>query len=179
LKPASVLLAIATLAYPFLVYFMLQHHGARALVLPLAVLALARLSLKREWVWSVAVLLLALAALLTNHSLPVKLYPVVVSLSFLAVFGYSLFKPPSFAERIARLREPDLPPQAVRYTWRVTFAWCIYFALNALVATGIALWGSDRAWALYSGGLAYALAGVLFAGEFLLRQHLRRKWRHE
>jgi uncharacterized membrane protein len=179
LKPASVLLAIATLAYPFLVYFMLQHHGARALVLPLAVLALARLILKREWIWSVAVLLLALAALLTNHSLPVKLYPAVVSLSFLAVFGYSLVKPPNFAERIARLREPDLPPQAVRYTWRVTFAWCIYFVLNAAMATGIALWGSDRAWALYSGGLAYALAGVLFTGEFLLRQHLRRKWRHE
>lgn len=178
MRLTSVLLAVATLSYPFLVYFILQHHDARVLVLPLAVLALARLILKREWIWSVAVLLLALLALLTNRSLPVKLYPAVVSLSFLAVFGYSLVRPPSFVERIARLREPELPPQAVRYTWRVTFAWCLYFLLNAVVATGIALWGSDRAWALYSGGLAYLLAGALFAGEFLLRQHLRRKWRH-
>jgi uncharacterized membrane protein len=177
LRLTSVLLAAATLCYPFVVYFLLQHHGARALVLPLAVLALARFILKREWIWGAAVLLLALATLLFNHSLPVKLYPAVVSLSLLAVFGYSLFKPPSFAERIARMREPDLPPQAVRYTWRVTFAWCIYFLLNALVATGIALWGTDRTWALYSGGIAYALAGVMFAGEFVLRQYLRRKWR--
>jgi uncharacterized membrane protein len=178
LRLPSVLLAVATLSYPALVYFILQHHGVRALVLPLALLALARLVFKREWIWGAVVLLLALATLLTNQSLPVKLYPAVVSLSFLAVFGYSLIKPPSFVERIARLREPDLPPQAVPYTRRVTFAWCVYFVLNAAVATGIALWGSDAAWALYSGGVAYLLAGLLFAGEFLVRQHLRRKWRN-
>lgn len=177
MRLASVLLAALTLSYPFLVYFLLQHHGARALVLPLALLALARWVVKREWIWGVAVLLLALATLVTNHSLPVKLYPVIVSLSFLAVFGYSLVKPPSFVERIARLREPDLPPQAVGYTWRVTFIWCVYFVLNAAVAAGLALWGTDRAWALYSGGLAYMAAGLLFAGEFLVRQYLRRKWR--
>ncbi len=94
------------------------------------------------------------------------------------MFGYSLYKPPSFVERIARLREPDLPPQAVRYTRRVTFVWCIYFVVNASLATGIALWGSDRAWALYSGAVSYVLAGLLFAVEFLVRQYLRRKWRH-
>ncbi|MEJ0098393.1 MAG: hypothetical protein WDO12_01030 [Pseudomonadota bacterium] len=174
----AVLLALATLSYPALVYFTLQHYGARALVLPLVALALARMLIKREWIWGAIALLLALAAMLTNASLPVKLYPAVVSLSFLAVFGYSLVKPPSFVERIARLREPDLPPQAVLYTRRVTLAWCVYFVLNAAVATWIALFGSDRAWALYSGGIAYMLAGLLFAGEFLLRQYLRRKWRH-
>jgi uncharacterized membrane protein len=178
LKLTSVLLAVATLSYPALVYFILQHHGARALVLPLAGLALARFILKREWIWGAGVLLLALLALLTNHSLPVKLYPAVVSLSFLAVFGYSLYKPPSFVERIARLREPDLPPQAVMYTRRVTFVWCIYFLVNAAIAAGLALWGSDRDWALYSGAVSYVLAGLLFAGEFLVRQYLRRKWRH-
>lgn len=178
MRLASVLLAVASLSYPALVYFILQHHGVRALVLPLAGLALARLVFKREWLWGAAVLLLALLALLTNHSLPVKLYPAVVSLGFLAAFGYSLVRPPSFVERIARLREPDMPPAQVRYAWRVTFAWCIYFVLNAAVATGIALWGSDRAWALYSGGIAYLLAGLLFAGEFLLRLRLRRKWRN-
>lgn len=178
MKLASVLLAVATLSYPALVYFTLQSHGVRALVLPLAGLALLRFALKREWIWGAAVLLLALLALLTNHSLPVKLYPVVISLSFLAVFGYSLVKPPSFVERIARLREPELPPQAVQYTRRVTFVWCIYFVLNAAVAAGLALWGSDRAWALYSGAVSYVLAGLLFAVEFLVRQYLRRKWRH-
>ncbi len=66
-----------------------------ALVLPLVALALARMLIKREWIWGVAALVLAAAALLTNQSLPVKLYPAVVSLSFLAVFGYSLVKPPS------------------------------------------------------------------------------------
>jgi uncharacterized membrane protein len=173
----SVLLGVATLAYPALVYFILQNHGVRALVLPLCALAVARLIVKREWIWGVVVVVLALAALISNHSLPVKLYPVAVSLSFLGVFGYSLIKPPSFVERIARLREPTLPPQAVVYTRRVTFAWCIFFVLNGSVAAGIALWGTDAAWALYSGGIAYLLAGALFGVEFLLRQYLRRKWR--
>jgi uncharacterized membrane protein len=172
-----VLLGAATLTYPVLVYFVLQHHGARALVLPLALLALARLVFRREWGWSAAIILLAMATQLFDRSLPVKLYPVVVSLGLLATFGFSLARPPSFAERIARIREPDLPPQAVAYTRRVTQAWCVYFIVNASIAGGIALWGSDRAWALYSGGIAYVAAGLLFAGEFLLRQRLRRKWR--
>ena len=178
MRLTSVLLAVATLSYPALVYFILLHHGARALVLPLAGLALVRFIVKREWIWGAAVLLLALLALITNHSLPVKLYPAVVSLGFLGVFGYSLIKPPNFVERIARLRHPDLLPQELRYTRRVTFAWCVYFVFNASVATGIALWGTDRAWALYSGAVSYLLAGLLFGVEFLLRVYLRRKWRN-
>jgi len=178
LKWSAVLLAAATLLYPALVYLILQHHDARVLVLPLALLAVVRFVVKREWIWGVAVLLLALLVLLTNRSLPVKLYPVAVSLSFLAAFAFSLIRPPSFVERMARLREPHLPPQAVRYTRCVTLVWCAYFLVNAVVAAALALWGTDRAWALYCGGLAYLLAGLLFAGEYILRQRVRRKWQH-
>lgn len=174
----SILLAVATLLYPVFVYFVLQHYGVRALVIPLFLLALARLVLKREWLWGAVLAALAMVALISNHSLPVKLYPVVVSLGFLGVFGYSLVKPPSFVERIARLREPTLPPPAVVYTWWVTLVWCVYFTVNAGIAAVIALCGTDAAWALYSGGIAYLLAGSLFACEFLLRQYLRRKWRN-
>jgi uncharacterized membrane protein len=170
-------LAAVTLCYPPLIYFLLRDYGARALVLPLCLLAVLRMALKREWLWGALLLTIAAATLLTQHSLPAKFYPVAVNVGLLGLFAHSLFKPPSFIERIARSREPDLPAAAVIYTRHVTLIWCIYFALNAAVAAWLALFGSDAAWALYSGGIAYLCAGALFGAEFIVRQWLRRKWR--
>jgi uncharacterized membrane protein len=177
LRLRSVLLAAATLSYPAISYFLLRFYGVRALLIPLCALALLRLVLKREWAWGGVLLLLAAATLLTNHSLPAKLYPVAVNVGLLTVFGHSLFNPPSFVERIARLREPALSPAAVQYTRRVTMVWCGFFIVNGVIAAWIAISGTDQGWALYSGGIAYLLAGLLFAGEFAVRCYLRRKWR--
>ena len=181
MKLRPIALAAVTIAYPFIVYFILQHHGARALAIPLCVIALLRFAIGRERVWAVVVLVtvaLAAATIVWDVSAPAKLYPVAVNLGLLAVFAHSLTHPPSVAERIARVREPDLPPQAVTYTRRVTQVWCVYFVVNAAIAGTLAVAASDRAWTLYSGGIAYAAAGVLFAGEFLVRQQVRRKWGH-
>lgn len=176
MRPRSVLLAAATICYPVFVYFLLQRHDAGAIVIALCVLGILRMALAREWIWGVLVLGLAAATFLTSHSLPAKLYPVIVNLGLLAAFGHSLFRPPSVVERIARVREPSLPPQAVIYTRRVTMLWCAFFMVNAAVAGWLAIRGTDEAWALYSGGISYLLAGLLFAGEFLVRQQVRRKW---
>lgn len=181
MKLRSVLLVAATLCYPLLIYLLLNRHGGygvRALALPLAVIAVLRVVLERDWWWGGALAVLAAVTAFTGYSLPAKLYPVAVNLGFLAVFGQSLRKPPSFVERIARLAEPDLPPQGVLYTRQVTQAWCVFFAANAAVAGWLAVAGSTQAWALYTGGIAYVLAGVLFAAEFLLRQRVRRQWGH-
>ncbi|MEO8316072.1 MAG: hypothetical protein ABI645_14915 [Pseudomonadota bacterium] len=174
----SILMGAATLCYPILVYLLLQRFDIRMLVWPLCALALLRFVLKREWLWGVALLGLAIATLVTNQSLPAKLYPVVVNASLLAVFAHSLLRPPSAVERIARIREPDLPVEAIAYTRKVTMVWCAYFLLNGSVAAWLAFAGTDKQWTLYCGGIAYVLAGVLFAGEFLVRQTLRWKKLH-
>src|SRR5215831_7157009 len=51
---------------------------------------------------------------------PLRLYPVLMNVVLLGVFAASLRRGPSVVERLARMREPDLPPRAVAYTRRVT-----------------------------------------------------------
>lgn len=125
--------------------------------------------------WSVAgVMLLAAAAVWGNVLLPLKLYPVLINCAMLAAFGYSLISPPSMVERLARLREPNLPPAAVGYTRRVTQIWCVFFVINGSIALGTALWASEEVWSLYTGVIAYFLMGALFGGEFLFRLRFKR-----
>ncbi len=174
-------LVAASILYPGLVY------AGRATVPPLAFVALAlmligaRLAVStspaaRVWrlpLAAAAVLIAALAAL--DGQLAAKAYPVVLSLGAAAVFGASLLRPPSLIERFARLQEPDLPPEGQAYCRIVTVVWAVWLVVNALVAAGLALWGSDTAWALWTGVVAYMVMGVLFGGEFLVRRVVRRR----
>ena len=103
-----------------------------------------------------------------------KLYPVAVSAALLVTFGRSLFAGPPMAERLARLRHPDLSPEAIAYTRKVTIVWCCFFAANGLVALATALWMSDKAWALYNGLISYLLMATLMGLEFLVRLRMQR-----
>ena len=125
--------------------------------------------------WLVGTLLLSFITLWGNHFLALKLYPVLVNAAMLTVFSYSLFVPPSIVEQFARRREPDLAPQSVTYTRRVTQVWCVFFALNGGVALVTALWTSAAIWSLYNGFVAYLLMGLLFAGEYAIRCNFKRR----
>lgn len=125
--------------------------------------------------WSVAgAILLAAVAVWANVLLPLKLYPVLVSCVMLAAFAYSLVSPPSIIERMARLRDPHLPPAAIVYTRRVTQIWCVFFVFNGSVSLATAVWASEAIWSLYTGVISYVLMGLLFGGEFLLRMRFKR-----
>lgn len=125
--------------------------------------------------WLVGTLLLSFITLWGNHFLALKLYPVLVNAAMLTVFTYSLFVPPSIVEQFARRREPDLAPQSVTYTRRVTQVWCVFFTLNGGVALVTALWTSAATWSLYNGFVAYLLMGLLFAGEYAIRCNVKRR----
>lgn len=170
------LIALLTLAYPLLVWLGMAHFEPRWLAVLLAALALARAAATRERLWLVAAagaLGLAAFAAFGNALLPLKLYPALVNAVLLAVFAASLIHPPSAIERLARLREPDLPPAAVAYTRKVTWVWCGFFVLNGSLALATALWADAATWALYNGLIAYGLIGALFAGEWLVRRRVR------
>ncbi len=96
-------------------------------------------------------------------------YPVLVNSALFVLFTVSLVRPPSVIERIARLRDPELPPAAVVYTRRVTIVWTVFFALNGATALYTALFTPLETWALYNGLIAYVLIGTLFAVEFAIR----------
>lgn len=177
---AAVFLALS-LAYPLIVWWALGRFEPRWLALLLFALALLRAVATRQAVWLVAAAgagLLALLATLFNHALPLKLYPALVNAVMLAVFATSLVFPPSAVERIARLGEPALSAQGVAYTRRVTQVWCGFFVVNGALALATALWASERVWALYNGLLAYVMMGLLFGGEWLVRQRVKAAHRH-
>lgn len=175
-------LALLTLAYPVLVYFGLGHQiEPRWLALLLVAMALMRAAFGRERVWLIAAggaLALAGFSFWGNQVMPLKLYPVLVSVTLLCVFSISLVYPPTVIERLARLQEPELPPAGVAYTRRVTQVWCGFFIVNGSIALLTALWASDAAWALYNGMISYLMMGVLFAGEWLVRRRVKARAAH-
>ena len=145
------------------------------LLLAAAATRLPFLRIGRFGLWPVVgVLLLAIAAIWSNATLPLKLYPVLINCTLLVVFAYSLFSPPSIIERMARLREPNFPPAAVFYTRRVTQVWCGFFVMNGVIALGTALWASEAVWSLYTSLISYVLMGALFGVEYLYRLRFKR-----
>jgi uncharacterized membrane protein len=165
--------------YPFAIWFGHGQVEPRFLAGLLLLAGLMRLPAMRtngaRSGWLAGPLLLSVVALWGNHFLALKLYPVLLNAAMLSVFTYSLFVPPSMVEQFARRCEPDLPPQSINYTRRVTQVWCIFFALNGAVALVTALWASAATWSLYNGFIAYLLMGLLFAVEYGVRCNFRRR----
>lgn len=184
-KPSllQVVSGVILIFYPFAIYFGLQFGGIRLIAPIIIVLFIIRFYLLRVktklllWVLRLGtmfgIMLATLSWLLrVNHLL--LYYPVVVSLLLLIVFGYSLYNPPSIVEQLARLTEPDLPIQAVHYTKRVTQVWCIFFILNAIIATITCIIDNLAYWTLYNGLISYIVIGLLMAGEWLVRKKVRK-----
>ncbi|MGQ9427312.1 hypothetical protein ACXYTJ_14260 [Gilvimarinus sp. F26214L] len=168
---------LVSLLYPLAVYLGLRHFDPRSLVLLLVAVAGLRVLSNRDsainyWLWVPCFGLLTFWILFSNSDLGLKLYPVLLNLSFLIMFAWSVWNPPTVIERLARLRHPDLPDEARGYTRVVTCVWCGFFLLNCTVSLATALWASDEIWALYNGLIAYLLVGALFAGEWLVRQRV-------
>jgi len=168
--------------YPLLIFLGLQFFDARTVgVFVLAALAVRyrRTALgvmagfsAGQWLALTLPLLLGLAVVVTNSEALLLLYPASISASMLILFGTTLLRPPTMVERFARLHQPDLPPESVRYTRRVTEAWCLFFVCNGAAAVYTAFFASREAWALYNGLIAYLLMGALFAGERLVRRRI-------
>lgn len=174
----SLLLVVAGLLYPFAVYYGMEHLSPRLFAALLGGLWLARLMSNsgkpgNRWM---AVCALGFCLLLGLAGTPVLLrwYPVLISGMLLALFGLSLKFGPPMVERLARLREPDLPDVAVRYTRKVTQVWMLFFLSNGLVVVVLNMWAPLSWWTLYTGLISYGLIGLLFTVEWLVRQRVRR-----
>ncbi|MDM3869856.1 hypothetical protein QSV34_00670 [Porticoccus sp. W117] len=179
------LLVIATALYPVMVYLWVGDISPRviggALLLILLIrFALAGNSASAKPMRKVFPLLCLFALLLMffNHQQLLLWYPVLVNFLMLLVFAYTLMCPPSLIERLARIREPELPAAAVIYTRKVTLAWCVFFALNGLVAAVTAVWANLEVWTLYNGLIAYLLMGLMFVIELAVRRRVRNNNEH-
>lgn len=171
------IVAIGLLLYPFLVGYSLAHGQYVWVSSLLIVLGLLRLFSKgNALLWPLtgfAILCGSLSLILKDHAW-LKLYPVLMSVGACMIFASTLIRPPSMIERFARLAEPDLPEAGVIWTRKVTFVWCGFFVLNALLALATVLFASMQVWVLYNGFISYVLMGLLLLGEFILRKRQQR-----
>jgi len=175
--PALALLLVG-LVYPFAVYYGSEHLSPRFFALLLGGLWLVRWLGQgsqngSRWMALIALLFCMTLGMLNSPAL-LHWYPVLISTTLLLVFGLSLRYGMPIIERIARLREPDLPAHAVRYTRHVTQVWMVFFLLNGSIAAALTLWAPRAWWLLYTGLIAYLLMGVLFAVEWIVRQRVRK-----
>ena len=178
--------------YPVLVYCGIRYWGLSPRRMSLMLLALgfyhflnftrckSKADRGRTGALVALILVCALVAFFANNILFVKFYPVLVNLSLLAFFGFTLWRPPSFAFRMACLGNKSLNTspsfKAVeRYCNKVTFAWCIFFVVNGSVSAFTVFVGSDKIWSLYNGLISYILIGLFFIVEYLVRKMVQSK----
>jgi uncharacterized membrane protein len=173
-KGLEKLIGILTILYPFIVFFALPHFQVWQLAVGLMILLTLRLLLPNQTrpfsriLW-LAVALLCFYAAWDNSPDALRVYPVLVNFALLIWFASSLRHPPPVIETLARLQHPDLPPEGVRYTRKVTQIWCLFFLFNGLAALYTSLWCSMACWTLYNGVIAYVLMALLMAIEYLVR----------
>lgn len=176
------------LVYPLAIWFADGRLSPSELTAGLLLLLAAR-TLAAAWIQpprrticlAAAALLLAGAALVLVWLPGLKIewlrfYPMLFSLAAGAIFFGSLFTRAPLVERFARVFHPDLPPQGVRYVRRVTWIWTGVLLANALISLYTAIALPLAGWSLYNGAIVYVAFGGVFAGEYLVRTHLRRKW---
>ncbi|MEM8546838.1 MAG: hypothetical protein AAGF46_01620 [Pseudomonadota bacterium] len=176
---------MALAAYPFIVYLSLSQAGPRWLALVLGLLFVLRWWVGGKFahgtrghrttrMLAVAVALGVALVMALNDPLILKFYPVLANLAVLGLFAASLFQPPTIIERGLRLAGQPVPPEAPPYLWWVTLVWCGFFIVNAAIAAWTAIAAPLSWWALYNGGISYALIGTLLVGELIVRQFYKR-----
>jgi len=166
--------AMLTVLYPLAVYFGINFFEPWKLAGMLIVLLVIKLAASySDNHWSrpllLAGMLYCVFAIWSNNLVSLRFYPALVNGVMLVIFSWSLLSPTSLIERLARLQHPDLPPEGVIYTRRVTQVWCVFFIVNGMIALATALCSSFEVWSLYNGLIVYLLMGILMGGEYVIR----------
>lgn len=177
----NALIGLILIAYPFIIYFGLNFIAPTILAIFLALLFTFRhlsqaknSNTKKAKIPHLNILLINVMGLLlytslTNSEFALKLYPVVVNLSFLFIFAYSIYKPPSVVEIIATMKD-TLDDNAIKYTKKVTLVWCVFFLFNGTIATWTIYHANPQYWLIYNGIISYVLMGLLMTAEIVYRR---------
>lgn len=198
----KVFIAIISILYPVLVFTLLVVYKFPVRIVSLCVVFLALVyfisatgenskqhgeSGKKRFSFNVkplisSVFLLAagVVCFLTNNSLFLRLYPVVICVTLLFTFGMTLFTKPNIIFRFATLQDKTIlgsvnEKRVERYCLKVTYVWCSFFILNGIVAAYTAFFCDEKIWTIYNCGISYAVMGVIFVVEFIVRSFVNKK----
>ena len=134
----------------------------------------------RPLVTSFLFLAAGLACFLTNQTVFLRLYAVVISIMMLLAFGSTLIFPPNIIYRFACLTDRTIPGSLIQhrveaYCRKVCLVWCGFFIINGGISVYTAFFASERVWAIYNGGISYLLMGLLFGIEYIIRLGVNKK----
>ena len=76
----------------------------------------------------------------------------------------------ALCSRVTRLMLPGPPDAAyMRYTWKVTVAWTVYFVTSAALSVGLFFFGPLSVWSYFANLLTPVVIGLMFAIEYVVR----------
>jgi len=134
-----------------------------------------------SFIWNSA-LLLGLGGLcfIINSAIILKLYPLLINIVFLIIFGRTLFCPPNMIFRFALMQDKTIKgslneKRIAAYCRKVTYVWCGFFIINGSIAAWTVFSGSNKLWFIYNGGISYILMGAIFVVEFIIRKIVQKK----
>jgi uncharacterized membrane protein len=170
------ILALAYLAYPFAVHWLLAA-GRPRIALALAAVALGGLCWSMadaHWRW-LALLTIALASLaagaLHADELVLFLPPVAINLGLALFFASSLSRGREpLISWFARVERGALTPDLKVYTRCLTWIWVGFFLAMAAASAVLAVTGPRMAWAWFTAVGNYLCVGMLFVGEYVYRR---------
>ncbi len=95
----------------------------------------------------------------------------LLNLSALLLFGRTLMSGgEALITQIARHISGELPEEIVRYTRRITIAWCWFFVMQVSVSIFLYLFSSVVTWSFFINVLDLPLVLLMFAGEYGYRR---------
>jgi len=174
-------IALLAAAYPFVVYYGLNHYSASVFAWVLFALLIVRVVIKgnykepSQWMQLVVVGGFCIIVAVVNSEELLRYYPVLMSLGFSALFAFSLRSKTSLIERFAKMSGTEYSPQALNYMRSLTLVWAIFLAFNAVIAAYTACCMSLKSWTLYNGLLAYFLLGGFSLAELVFRHFYKKK----
>ena len=163
------------LAYPFLIYKGIESGMVWIAPAIFSALFLRQSFLAKNAGAKVFKACIAIALILGAYymqTFTAKVLPVLIQLMLMYFFGRTLFKDkgPSFIESFVRLQFPEFPSAIARFCRQLTFIWTVFFAINTMIITVLAIWGAEFWWSLYNGVLIYLLMGLLVMIEYIYRR---------
>ncbi|MCQ9123688.1 hypothetical protein BKG91_01240 [Rodentibacter caecimuris] len=174
----NLVLFFASLAYP--IYWLWGESSQVLVLLPFIIgffwglKGIYEQTAMRYFSWGIAILLMIVGITRTDEMM--YGYPIMINGLMLVIFGTSLWQKQTIIERFARMQTPNLSEKGVRYTRNVTLIWCGFFIFNIAISSITIYSNLLDYWALYNGFISYLLMGILMAGEWIVRQYMKKHY---